>query len=456
MNQHQNHSEANPQVIVVGAGLAGLSCAFELLEKGLSVTVLEAAPYVGGRTANWNEDGMKVESGFHKFIGYYVALPELLERAGIVLDDIVHWEKTAQIRHPEAEGTFGLDPLKAPLKTILSALGNNDLLSPMDKASLIPFFTAGFKDYLARPDKLDHIPIRDYAFEHGVTIDALERLIEPLSSGIFFLPVEQYSSYAFFGLFAPALPRPHLIRIGAFEGGMTEVMTGPLAQAIQQRGGNVKTNAPVEQLLVNDGQVEGVQLQDGTTVHAEHVVIAVDIGQAKRLVGMEFGAHEGLQDLMKLETMPYVTVQFEADEKLAHADHTLFGPGTQLGSFSEQSRTTFKRAGGRASLIMVNPDELIDLPDEEIWKRAQESLHAIGLTNVDSMTDYRVIRKRESFYRLVTGNEQLRPRQDTPVPGLFLAGDYTRQPLLATMEGAVISGQRAARALLKAQKQTTR
>ncbi|WP_322923364.1 hydroxysqualene dehydroxylase [Paenibacillus campi] len=456
MSDISQQSEFTAQVIVVGAGLAGLSCAFELAEKGIAVTVLEAAPHVGGRTANWNEDGMAVESGFHKFIGYYVALPELLERAGIEVDKIVHWEKTAQICHPEAQGIFGLDPLKAPLKTIAGALGNNHLLSPMDKASLIPFFTAGFKDYIAHPDKLDRIPIRDYAFEHGVTIDALERLIEPLSSGIFFLPVEQYSSYAFFGLFAPALPRPQLVRIGAFEGGMTDVMTAPLARAIEQRGGQVLTNAPVEQLSVQDGRVNGVQLQDGTVLQAEHTIVAVDIGQAKRLVGQHFGEHEGLADLMKLESMPYVTVQFEAEEKLAHADHTLFGPGTQLGSFSEQSRTTFKRDSGRASLILVNPDELIDLPDEEVWKRALTSLQQIGLSGANTMTNYRVIRKRNSFYRLSAGNEKHRPRQMTPIPGLLLAGDYTNQPLLATMEGAVISGQRAARALLKAQQETVR
>lgn len=455
MNNNERLNDTS-QVIVIGAGLAGLSCAFELVEKGLSVTVLEAAPQVGGRTANWNEDGMDVESGFHKFIGYYVALPELLQRAGIELDKIVHWEKTTQICHPEAQGIFGLDPLKAPLKTIAGALGNNDLLSPMDKASLLPFFAAGFKDYVAHPEKLDQIPIRDYAFEHGVTIDALERLIEPLSSGIFFLPVEQYSTYAFFGLFAPALPRPQLVRIGAFEGGMTDVMTGPLAQAIEQRGGKVMTNAPVEQFIVQNERVHGVQLQDGTTLHAEQIVVAVNIAQAKRLIGQAFGDHEGFADLMKLEIMPYVTVQFEAKEKLAHADHTLFGPGTQLGSFSEQSRTTFKRDTGRASIILVDPDELIDLPDEDIWAKAHASLQQIGLDGANTMTDYRVVRSPDSFYRLSTGNEQHRPRQTTPIPGLFLAGDYTRQPLLATMEGATISGQRAARALLKAQKEKVR
>ena len=49
-----------------------------------------------------------------------------------------------------------------------------------------------------------------------------------------------------------------------------------------------------------------------------------------------------------------------------------------------------------------------------------------------------------SFYSLAPGNDHLRPEQETAVPGLALAGDYTRQKYLGTMEGAVVSGERAA------------
>jgi 15-cis-phytoene desaturase len=62
-----------------------------------------------------------------------------------------------------------------------------------------------------------------------------------------------------------------------------------------------------------------------------------------------------------------------------------------------------------------------------------------------SITDYRVIRHPADFYSLEPGMERLRPTQRTSIPGLVLAGDYTKQPCLATMEGAVVSGLRAAR-----------
>ena len=58
------------------------------------------------------------------------------------------------------------------------------------------------------------------------------------------------------------------------------------------------------------------------------------------------------------------------------------------------------------------------------------------------------------FYSLSPGNDGLRPPQATPVEGLTLAGDYTRQLYLATMEGAVVSGRLAARAVGEARRRT--
>ena len=65
--------------IIIGAGLAGLSCAFELTKNGCYVLVLETNSYLGGITASWDEKGMQVDSALHKFLGFYTKLPQLLE-----------------------------------------------------------------------------------------------------------------------------------------------------------------------------------------------------------------------------------------------------------------------------------------------------------------------------------------------------------------------------------------
>jgi 15-cis-phytoene desaturase len=96
-------------VVVAGAGLAGLACAFEVATAGRGVLVLEAWEVVGGRTSSWAEQGMPVESGLHRMLGVYRAMPELLARAGLVLDELVCWEDEVEVRLPDGgpDAVFG-------------------------------------------------------------------------------------------------------------------------------------------------------------------------------------------------------------------------------------------------------------------------------------------------------------------------------------------------------------
>src|SRR4029077_7507047 len=61
-----------------------------------------------------------------------------------------------------------------------------------------------------------------------------------------------------------------------------------------------------------------------------------------------------------------------------------------------------------------------------------------------------VVRIPQSVYQAQPGRDRLRPDQATPVPNFYLCGDYTRQEYLASMEGAALSGKRAAQRILAA------
>jgi 15-cis-phytoene desaturase len=154
--------------------------------------------------------------------------------------------------------------------------------------------------------------------------------------------------------------------------------------------------------------------------------------------------------MMRLETMPAVTLQIELDEPALPKDHTVFSPGTVLASYAEQTRSTFRGvAPGRLSIDMAQPEKFLHEPPETIMAAALADAKRLGLDIEGKVRRYRVVTHPEDFYLLTTGAEKLRPSQATPIPGLTLAGDYTKQPLLCTMEGAVISGERAAKAVLK-------
>lgn len=105
-------------IAIVGGGLAGLSCAYDLCEAGYAVTIFEHRAILGGRTSSWIDDGMPVESGLHKFLGIYRALPQLLKRAGVDLADVVSWVDDVEIHHsnaPHGRFTPALTPVQSKL-----------------------------------------------------------------------------------------------------------------------------------------------------------------------------------------------------------------------------------------------------------------------------------------------------------------------------------------------------
>jgi 15-cis-phytoene desaturase len=432
-------------VVVVGAGLAGLSCGFELSLRGRGVLLLEAGPVVGGRTSSWNQDGMMVESGLHRVLGFYEAFPDLLRRAGIDVDDIVYWEDEIEIRLPDGRGSgvFGAAPLYRPFETVGGILGNFELLSLTDRLTLSTFIAAGLLEYFTNPAALDQVSVRDKAEAAGVTQNAIHNVLIPLTSGLYFLPPERYSAYAFFGTLGPYLPRLLTVRVGAFLGGMTEVMSAPIAAAIVHNGGEVRTRAKVTRLLTDGGRVTGVEA-GGRRIAAEHVVLAASLAPAQKLIRQALGDHPWFQPMLRLPSMPAVTIQIELDRPSMPIDRTTFGPGTVLASFAEESRTTFRQSRGRLSVILTPPEPFLDMKPAEIFEVTCRDAERLGVRVRDRAVDYRVVKLPADFYALSPGNDALRPPQATPVPGLTLAGDYTQQPYLATMEGAVVSGRTAA------------
>lgn len=438
--------------IVIGGGLAGLTSAFRLSQQGIATLLLESRPVLGGRTSSWHQDGMPVESGLHRFLGFYKALPTLIEDAGLSLDNVLIWEDEVEIRsfHPHTSAVFALSLLHKPIQTIIGLLGNNDFLTPFEKMDLLHFFARGLRDAKTNPQKLDTLSITAYAKQHELPNELIHTVITPLSTGIFFLPPEQYSAFVFFGLILAGLPQIAKMRVGAFAGGMTDILANPLGDIIEKNGGTVRTDAAVTGITVDANQVKGVTVNE-QPIAAKTVILATSLAPAQQLLYESVGQQPWLHDFYRLESMPVVTYQAELKQRSLPVDRTTFGPGTALASFAEQSQTTFSHLsiGGRISIILANPHLFINHSDQEIEQRVITDAEKIGVQLQNNIIRSRVIRLPMDFYSLKPNNNHLRPSTKTPIRGLYLAGDYVDQPWFGTMEGAVVSGERAAASILQ-------
>lgn len=435
--------------IIVGAGLAGLTAAYKLVKSGRKVLVIEKEKFVGGRTSSWNDDGFMVEAGFHRHIGYYKELPKILSEVGVNINDIVMWEKESEIKIiDDKKLVLGISPFHNPYTFLKDILGNREILSFNDKLSMIKLFGIGFKDYSFNPDELDKYSIYEYAKKLNITDNVINYVVSSLSTGIFFLPMEKYSSKLFFGLFYPSLFHMISLRIGAYKGGMSEVICEPIANKINDLGGKIKLNTIVKELITCDSKVVGVKINNNK-YFADNVILATDIYNAKKLVNKLNSS-----EIVKINKMPMtsaITVHIELSKPMMNIDRTTFSPLTMIASFTEESRSTFKSSNGRLSIIVANPDEYLNFNDKKIFNMIVKEFKKIDIDLEDYILDYRVIRHESKFYNFEPGNDYLRPNTDSGIDGLILCGDYTRQKMFATMEGAVISGINAYKFIEKSQ-----
>ncbi len=400
---------ARAEVLVVGAGLAGLSAATRLHAAGCDVHVVEAAGHAGGRLATRRVDGFVVDRGFQVLNTGYPRAADL----DLAALDMGWFLRGARVR---VDGTTHavVDPRSRPLAvpgTAVAPVG-----SPREKLALAAFSVrAGYtpvRRLLDRPERSAEDALR----AAGVDGDALERFVRPFLAGVL-LEAELATSSRYLDLLWRSFVRGD---VGLPAAGMQAVGE----QLAARVPGRVHLGLPVRS--VASGTVttaEGVH-------RADAVVVATDPATAARLLpGVEAAAPR------QVTTHLHVLPRSPWSEPLI----VLGEPGGRLVNTVVLTDAQPRYSpDGRA---VVSSSTLAPTTEAQVREEIARA-HGVATTDLDHLDTVTVTGAQPAAL------PPLRLRRPVALgDGVFVCGDHRDTP---SIQGAMASGARAARAVLGA------
>ena len=412
-------------VHVVGAGLAGLSAALDLVDAGARVALHEAAPQAGGRCRSFHDPILDrtIDNGGHVVLGANTAAFAFLDRIGA--RDALSGPAPAAFPFLDlATGeNWAIRPNAGPLPWWIMAPGRRvPGTRPADYAEALNLYFADPRETVARrldPDGPLYKALWEPLCVAALNTDPREAAAKPLARVL----AESFGK-------GEAACRPHVARAG-----LSAAFVEPALSALRAKQTEIRYGVPLEAMGAAGGRIVRLRFADGEIDCAKScVILALPPAALARL----------LPDLpLPLEASPIVNVHFRLPGPVV-----LPGGRDLLGLIGGTAQWLIAR-GDVVSVTVSAADALVDRPGEAIaaalWR---DVATAMGLPPFP-VPPFRTIKERKATLRLTPGMEALRCGPLTATQNLFLAGDWTQTGLPPTIEGAIRSGRAASRAVLQ-------
>ena len=314
-------------VNIVGGGISGLTAGVYLLKSGFDVNIYEKNGVAGGFCTSWQRGGVIIDGCLHWLIGTHgdSGLGRIWREIGGIKDgDIVKLDSFYKVFYDNETLTFYNDFNK------LESELNRVCVCDKDKAEVARFmdllrYLGKFEIPSDIPPELNPQPPKpDFAFARK-TISFLTHTLGQYAQK-FETPIIRYAlenapvNKRFCALyFAETLSNLCSGNADLPRGGSSAAMRG-VTERFKALGGKLITNAPVSEIIIENGRAKGIKLENGQVVYGDYTVAACDVHHTfEKLLGNKYSPNaffDGDSDREKYSTYSYIVGAFKTNMDL--------------------------------------------------------------------------------------------------------------------------------------------
>lgn len=476
-------NENSLKIGIVGAGLAGMIAAMDLADAGHQVELFEVRPFVGGKVSSWKDkEGNHIEMGLHVFFGCYYNLFGIMKRTG-GFDKNLRMKEHIHTFVNEGGKTGSLDfrfPIGAPVSGLQAfarteQLGIEDKFHNAVRLGISPIVRAlvDFDGGMDMVRELDEISFTEWFTALGGKRGSLDRMWDAIAYALGFLDSDNISARCMLTIFMLFAIRTEASVLRMLDGSPQTGLHDPIINYLKERNVKINLSTPCRELVHDVDQdtglptrVRGIKIGANSQFREFDVVIAaVDVPGIKKLLPESFKKMEFFNKIYNLDTVPIATVQVrfdgwvtelqdearmmdvsgdQSDGRGAGIDNLLYSVDTEFSCFADLALTSpgeYYKPGEGSLIQAVFDERAFSRSNDQLVADCIKQLHNIFPSSRKlNCTWSSVVKLGQSLYREKPGQDKFRPSQATPIPNFFMAGSYTYQDYLDSMEGATRSG----------------
>ena len=446
MTKKLPQQNSDNRVVIVGGGWAGLATAIELTRHKIPVIVLESAKQLGGRARSVHINELDVDNGQHMLLGAYEATLDLLRYIGVNESDVFERQPLSlQWLRPNGNPVLLSTPkLPAPLHLVWALL-NAKGLAFRDRLSALNFCRALQKtNFTIEKDCNVEFLLK----ENHQSSELIKSIWEPLCLGALNTQIHEASSQLFLRTLGESFNHSRKDSdILLTRKNLGAIFPQPASDYVETHKGSVRLGQRVTEINISNDTVNGVTLSE-QQIASDYVVLATPSTITNKLIEDIDSLQHVSSQLKTIQHRPICTVylQYPENTKL---------DGWLRGSLDTTSQWIFDRGlygqNGLMSVVISGEGEHMNWDNNKLCDVIEKEL-ATYFPHWPEPSSKHVIREKRATFAATVDINQHRPSTQTPVNGLWLAGDYTNNGLPGTLEGAVRSGLQCAQQIIKTQR----